>query len=142
MKKAVFVLMTILLMAGAQRSRAEEASPADEAKEAAAEDEEEKSLSEADQILAIKSVRGKLTLNSSDGGEDGADAIGMLTEDGGKIYLLKLEKMELLKTLRTFNGKTVALQGKLRNKGKYLVVSAVTEPGGGAAPDRKKRGGI
>ena len=142
MKTTVFMLMSLVLMAGAPAARAEEASPADEAKEAAAEAEAEKTLSEADQILATKSVRGKLTLTGSDGGDESADVIGLLTEAGGKVYLLKLEKKELLQTLQTFNGKSVGLQGKLRNKEKYLVVSAVTEPGGGAAPDRKKRGGI
>ena len=98
-------------------------------------------MTETEQILAIQSIRGKLTLVGS-GGDDGTDVVGSLIDPSGRIYLLKLEKKDLLSTLTTFNNKTVALQGKLRNKGKYLLVQGVTEPGGGAAPDRKKRGGI
>ena len=122
--------------------RAEEASSADEAKEAAAEDEAEKNLSEGDQILAIKMVRGKLALNGSSGGDDGSDSVGSLTDDSGKVYLLKLANKELLNALMTYNNKNVALRGKLRNKEKYLVVSSIDDPSGSGAPDRKKRGGI
>ncbi len=135
----VFIALTCC----APALKAEDAAPADEAKEAAAEVAAEKNLSEADQILAIKSVRGKLSLTGSDGGDEGGDVIGLLTEiEGDKTYLLKLEKKELLTTLQKSNNTIVMLHGKLRNKGKYLIVSSISEIGGAAAPDRKKRGGI
>ncbi len=112
-----------------------------EADQAAKEEENEKKLNEIEQINLIKTITGRLAL-SGDPGADGGDVVGTIS-DTTKSYLLKLEKPELMQALKPYNGKTISLKGKLRNKGKYLVVSAVSEPSSaGSAPDRVKRGGI
>ena len=49
---------------------------------------------------------------------------------GKGIYQVKVAEESLRKELNKFNGKMVTLGGKVRNKGKYLIVQEVlTQPG-------------
>lgn len=108
-----------------------------EAKEAQEEVEAESKLPEAEQIGLVKSFAGTLQLMKN---EENPEVVGQLVTASGPMQL-KLSEPSLLKALQPFNQKAILLTGKLRNKGKYLVVSAVV----GAPPpafERKKRGGI
>jgi len=140
--RSLILLTLALWLCGCVALKAEEApAKTTEAEEAAAEDEAEKNMSESEIIRAVKSISGKLSLGAI-GGDVSEDVIGTLTAAGGKVYLLKPGNETITKTLEKFNNSTVTLTGKLRNKEKYLIVSGASEPSGGAAPDRRKRGGI
>jgi len=57
----------------------------------------------------------------------------------GRTYQLKLEKESLRKELAKFNGKKVTLGGKVRNKGKYLIVQEVLSENVTAGPGERRR---
>jgi hypothetical protein len=65
--------------------------------------------------------------------------IGIFTADG-KAYEVKAGNEELLTKLQQYNGKLVSLAGKLRNKGKYLVVQSIVEGAGRPDSMRNRRG--
>jgi hypothetical protein len=130
--------LALLCCAGALR--AEDTQLDKEAKAAAEEDAKEQAAGEQEQIAAQKIVGGLLALG--DQGSENPDVVGSLATTATKLYLLKLADPTLMKKLVGYNGKQVSLMGKLRNQEKYLIVSAIAEATGSAAPDRKKRGGI
>ena len=67
--------------------------------------------------------------------------IGTLSIENGPTYQLKMASPILLKQITPSDGKKCTLLGKLRNKGKYLIV--LTTVDSGAKPvDRRKRGGM
>jgi hypothetical protein len=109
----------------------------EETKEAREEIELESKLSEVEQIALVKSFAGKLQLLRSD---ENPQVIGQLMTTQGPIAL-KLEKPDILDELKPYNMKDVTLNGKLRNKGKYLVVTGL-HPAPPPGAERKKRGGI
>lgn len=108
-----------------------------ERKEAQEEEEKESKLPEVEQIALTKAYMGTLQLIKN---EENPEVVGQLVTTTGPM-ILKLSQPTLLKELVPFNQKTISLTGKLRNNGKYLLVTSVV----GAPPpafERKKRGGI
>jgi len=72
---------------------------------------------------------GRLVLAAQAMDENRPSVLGIFTAYK-RTYQVKLEDESLRKKLAKFNGKTVTLAGKIRNKGKYLIVQAVlTQPG-------------
>jgi hypothetical protein len=134
------VLLALFVLAALSNRtlNAEDAPDSAETKEAAEEDEAEKKLPETEQIQALKTVRGVLKLGAA---EDNSEVVGTLTAESGDSYLLKLASKDLAKRLERYNNKNVTLTGKLRNKGKYLIVQNISDAAGGSS-ERTKRGGI
>jgi hypothetical protein len=82
--------------------------------------------------------RGKFKLYG-EGESENKEVVGLFSCDG-KLFQVKVENEQLKKDLAPHNGKDVGLSGKLRNKGKYLVVQSISV--GAPPPDsfRNPRG--
>jgi len=115
-----------------------------EAKRAAKEDEAERNAHETEQIQAAANFVGKVVMGTDGLDQPGPGVVGSLTQADGRIFQLKLADQGLLQKLNALNDKKAVIQGKLRNEGKYLVVTAVsgTLTSGGSPPEMHKRGGI
>jgi hypothetical protein len=72
---------------------------------------------------AEKAYSGRLVLGQVVEGRE--DVVGLFTLDKGRAYPVKLGPAVQLKELKSYDHKTVTLQGKLRNQGKYFVASAI-----------------
>jgi len=60
-----------------------------------------------------------------------------------RAYQLRLGKKGLLTTLRAFNGKSLALAGKIRMRGKYFIVQEINIPAAGPKRvNRSRRSGM
>lgn len=92
--------------------------------EAAAEDEAD--LAKGEGFVSEKTFAGRLTLGQVVEGRQ--DIIGLFAIDDGKTYPVKLEDDGLLQSLQEYDQKSVTLQGKFRNQGKYFVVTAIIPP--------------
>ena len=55
-------------------------------------------------------------------------------------YMVKPENDEVRAKLLQFNGKTIMVFAKERNRGKYLIVMGIVEEPDGTTPKRKKKG--
>ena len=116
-----------------------------ERKEAEAEEQREAELTFEEKAKMRAQYRGILALQ--DGLDDGnPDVIGSFTAEdagGSRIYMLKIENKELIRMLKTLDRKKVALSGKVRNGGKYLLVTGVTDQSGGPPRNRRRaQGGL
>lgn len=82
--------------------------------------------------------RGKFRMYA-EGESENKEVVGLFACDG-KMYLVKVENEQLKKDLAPHSGKDVGLTGKLRNKGKYLIVQTISA--GAPPPDsfRNPRG--
>jgi hypothetical protein len=108
-----------------------------EATEAAAEEEAE---SKMDPEKLRRLFEGKLVLFPVEEGGEAKVIIGQLAGKNFN-YLLKVETEAVRNQLKEFNNKEVSVIGKVRNQGKYLIVSSVMR--GGAAPVFvRRKGGI
>ena len=117
--------------------RAEESAAEKEAKQAADEDSAEKQLSEEAQNG--KQYSGRFMLDLSD--TSIRDVVGSFSVEHGPKYLVKASDPALVRRLVARDAQKCVLFGKLRNNGKYLLVTSIVE----AAPpptDRHKRGGM
>lgn len=138
-KEAVAILNAREAVEREKEARIEAARKAKEAeiKEAAAEEEIERKRNAE---TAVTLFEGRLTLYTPDKERSSPDIVGEF-ESNGKKYIVKLGAPDLMKDLVALDGKQGTINGKLRNKGKYLVVVSVPPPG--AAPTySRKRGGI
>ena len=139
---AVFAFMLVPVCAqAAEKKTKQELEQEKEAKDAAAEDEAEKAMPENQQMKAIKNVDGRLVLVPPEDKDANPAVIGTLTSATAS-YQLKLGEPALMAKLKTYDKKIVALQGRLRNEGKYFVVSGIVEKSAGGVVERTKRGGI
>jgi hypothetical protein len=137
MNSARATLVLLLIFAGFCAAE-EETTDQKEAKEAAAEDDAEKLLPEDQQFA--KTFAGKLNVTAIEW-KSASLVVGTLVVENGPTYQLKIGSAVLLKQLTAYDNKKCMLLGKLRNKGKYLIVSTVIEAG--AKPvERRKRGGM
>ncbi|MCY3021072.1 MAG: hypothetical protein NTW87_18820 [Planctomycetota bacterium] len=131
---------------GAQTAQEKQKEREDEAKEAAREDAEDQALDLAQKIRTRQLEFHGLFLLQAD--KENSAVVGTFVGDErdkqpNRTYLVKVEKEDLAKTLARYDGKKIALQGKLRNKGKYLLVAAVIEPAPGPArTERRALGGL
>ena len=107
-----------------------------EAKEAADEDAAEGQKGEENKDS--KSYTGRFSVEIND--KQPADVIGSLTTDNA-TYIVRTTDQALMKRLIAKDRQKCVLFGKLRNKGKYLVVSSIIEPEP-AVGERRKRGGL
>lgn len=122
MRTRFWPVLMILLGTFAMQSHAADAAK-DEALAAEAKEAEEEDTANIGKDFAggyELIARGKFKLYG-EGESDNPQVIGLFSADG-KIYQVKLENEGLKKELTPLNGKDVGLAGKLRNKGKYLVV--------------------
>ena len=108
-----------------------------EAKQAAAEDLAEKQLPEGQQFG--KAYSGTFTLTNDDLKKSAV--VGRYDVDNGASFLVKVTDSALLKRLALYDNKKCVVNGKVRNEGKYLIVTTLVEIGG-APPVRRKRGGM
>ena len=139
---SIFLALTLLLnmcslIAGEGKPK-KETKEEIEAREAEAEE-----IAERDQLgkAVPTTFAGKLVLNPINPGESQAQVVGSFSVEKGGLFPVKLRDPNLLKVLRTYDGKLISVYGKLRNQGKYLVISGVIAP----APTPKgfaKRGGF
>jgi len=118
-----------------------------EAKQAAKEEEAERNGSEIDQIQAKQSFTGKVVMGTDGLDQPGPGVVGLLVQADGQAFQLKLSDQSLLKKLNPLDGQTALVHGKLRSRGKYLIVYEVapTPTPGSSAPrqfDRAGRGKI
>jgi len=81
---------------------------------------------------------GRLTLASHTMDEDRPSIVGIFTSRG-RTYQVKLAKENLRKELAKFNSKNVTLGGKVRNRGKYLIVQEVLTENVTAGPGERRR---
>ena len=107
-----------------------------ELEEAKAEDEADRAKGEG--FSSEKTFSGKLTLGNVVEGRK--DIVGLFSIKG-RPYPIKLEKEYLLKELKPYDRKTVSLQGKFRNQGKYFVVTQIIPPPA-PTPRVQKLGGL
>lgn len=114
----VLLLLSLVALPICAAENEKDEALAAEAKEAAEEDSANvgKDFGGGYELIA----RGKFKLYA-EGESENPQVVGLFSADG-KIYQVKLENEGLKKELAPFNGKDVGLAGKLRNKGKYLVV--------------------
>jgi len=114
----VLLLLSLVALPVCAAENEKDEALAAEAKEAAEEDSANvgKDFGGGYELIA----RGKFKLYA-EGESENPQVVGLFSADG-KIYQVKLENEGLKKELAPFNGKDVGLAGKLRNKGKYLVV--------------------
>ena len=116
----------------------------DEEREAAKEAENENNLSLLEQVKLQTEFHGVLDLKTENSGA----VVGTLVTDAtdktpNTTYQLKLENSELLKVLLPFDKKKVAVYGKLRNNGKYLVAMSLCQHSPGPQRvERRMRGGL
>ena len=123
-----------------------------EEKEAAKEDADEAAITDmAEQLRKYQhEFHGTFLLPSDPSQKTGSAVVGTFVTDErdrnpNQTYLVKAEKgkEDIVKALTRFDGKKVAVQGKLRNSGKYLIVSLVVEPAPGPPrTERRGHGGI
>ncbi len=116
--------------------RAEDATPS-EADEAANEEKEAAALpGEIQSPLKGIVFKGTYTAQSAD---DVGTIIGTF-KTSDHLYLVKTESDEVKKSLAAFNGKAIDVFGKLRNKGKYLVILSVTSEQDTPLSRKKRKG--
>jgi hypothetical protein len=135
MRNAILLIASLAVamsFAAAAESQAEQ-----EAKQAAAEEAAEKLLPEDQQFG--KPYSGTFNLSAKD--DQNPQVIGRFAVDKGATYLVKLNDPGLLKRLSLYDNKKCTLTGKLRNEGKYLLVTTVIESAP-TPPARRKRGGL
>lgn len=112
--------------------------PVLEAEEKEAAEEDAEAVGKDTQSGYEFTARGKLALSNMDDTQKPL-VIGLFAADG-RVYSVKVERDELRAQLRAYDGKSVGLAGKIRNKGKYFVVQEIAD--GVPAPDalRNPRG--
>ncbi len=114
-----------------------------ERREADEEAQREERLS-IEQKAKMKSLfNGVLTIQGDlDNGNP--EVVGALTcTDDQRIYLLKLEAKDVIKVLQRNDNKKITLSGRVRNSGKYLVVTGLVEhQPGPPRVARRSMGGI
>lgn len=114
-----------------------------ERREAQDEAQREEKLTLAEQAKMRSQFNGILTIQSDlDNGNP--EVIGALTcTDDQKVYLIKLDSKDLLKVLQRNDGKKITLGGRMRNSGKYLLVTGMIEHQAGPPRiARRSMGGI
>jgi hypothetical protein len=124
--RAVFICLAALwLFQGAAFIRAEES--AEEKAEAAESAEEDKRAAEldgeADDSLKSLMVRGRLVLAPGK-----SSVVGTLTTPE-RTYQVKVENEKVLELLQPLDNKDAALNGRLRNKGKYFIATGIAVQG-------------
>jgi hypothetical protein len=72
-----------------------------------------------------RNYSGRLTVEIND--KQPRDVIGSFATDSGALYLVRSSDQALVKRLIARDNQKCVLFGKLRNKGKYLVVSSIVE---------------
>ena len=121
-----------------------------EALEAAKEDAEEAAITNmAEQLRKYQhEFHGTFLLPSDPSQKTSAAVVGTFVTDDkdrnpNQTYLLKVAdgNKKLLETLKRFDMKKVTVQGKLRNQGKYLIATAVSEPAAGQPVQERRSGG-
>jgi len=95
-----------------------------EAAEAAAEEEAEKKLDEMDSKRSV-TLTGRFSRDALAPEDTPPGVVGVFSATDGNLYLVKLADQGMLKLLCSYDKKDVTLAGKLRNKGKYLIVETV-----------------
>ena len=124
---AGFACNPVLL--SAEMTKAEQAEEAEAA-------EEERKLDEAGKLPEDGyefMEAGKLFLSNAVMDPARPSVLGVF-RSGKRAYQVKVAEESLRKELTKFNGKYVTLGGKIRNKGKYLIVQEVMSQAGGLAP--------
>ena len=149
------ILLLLLLTAGVAgtaltHAAAAKNDAATEAREAAQEDADEASLTNmAEQLRKYQhEFHGTFLLPSDPSQKTSAAVVGTFVTDDkdrnpNQTYLLKVAdgNKKLLETLKRFDMKKVTVQGKLRNQGKYLIATAVSEPAAGQPVQERRSGG-
>jgi hypothetical protein len=141
-EKLLVVLLLALALGNTKHSAfAEESQEEREAKQAADEAAAEKNLPEDQQYG--KSYNGTLNLVVIDPTQPKPAVIGTFTIDKGATLQLKLAELNdsLMKRISLYDNKKCTLFGKLRNNGKYLIVSSIIEMAN-APVMKRKRGGM
>jgi hypothetical protein len=111
----------------------------EERKQAEQEEQRESSMTLDQKVRLHRQFNGVLML----GQEDNPDVVGTFVDNEGARRLVKVEHKDLLNLLKNYDGKKVALEGKLRNGEKYLVVMRVVEKAAGQKRiERRANGGI
>ena len=128
------ILMVALLTPLAFVRGGEKGQSEDEARQVAKEIAEEEKLGEDLQVL----FTGKVILTPKQ--EEHPDVVGVF-QYSGHSFLLKLDKKDLLTTLKTCNRKEVTLVGRPRNKGKYFLAWGI-ELSGAAPVHTRTRGSL
>jgi len=127
MGKRVFWVLAIcaasVIGAGAFAAEKKKKDPKIEAEENEAHEEDEAMIGKDIVGGHEFTARGKFVLNDTD--VEKPVVVGAFIAEG-KMYQVKIEREELRARLIPFNNKEVGLTGKLRNKGKYLVVQDIT----------------
>ncbi|HYG75897.1 MAG TPA: hypothetical protein VEK08_12915 [Planctomycetota bacterium] len=116
-----------------------------ERQEAQLEEQREQQLSFEEKARMRYQYRGILQIE--EGLDDGnPDVVGsFVAEDAGghRVYMLKIEDPSLVSKLKALDRKKVALVGKIRNSGKYILVSAVVDQSGSPIRSRRRaQGGL
>jgi len=123
---APFWVLALVLLASpalrAAQSKTEDAQKQAEAKRAAEEEEAENKLDNEDP-KKNPVLSGKVLLIEPQDGEK-PEVIGLFVV-GDHQYELKVSNDKLREDLKPFNGKSVALGGKIRNDGKYFIASRI-----------------
>lgn len=131
-------LMFLLLWSGI--SYAEDATQPvlSEAEESAAEDAIVADLpGEVESPLRGMNFKGVFNAQTTDGQPD---LLGFFKNNDKSIQLVKADNDDVKKLLHQFDGKEITVYGKLRNKGKYLIVTNVLGEKDPPVNRRKKKG--
>ena len=113
-----------------------------EAKEAAAEEDAFNKAGEVEQMAAQKSMTGKFVLTPPTDDDPNPKVVGTFSLGVGQSYLVKVEHQVVLKKLAGYDNKKVTVRGKIRNQGKYLIVSEIMSGREAPPAERSKRGGL
>jgi len=130
---------------GADSAKAKADLWAAERREAELEAQNETQLSLVEQARINRQFRGQLEL----GKDDNPDVVGAFYELQGTSnssavkYGIKLQNKSLMETLKNYNGKRIEVEGKLRNSGKYLLITRIVEKAAGQPrTERRAFGGL
>jgi hypothetical protein len=124
---------------GAAEDNKKRAQIEEERRQAELEERQESMMSLEEKIRVNRQFNGVLML----GQEENPDVVGTFVDNDGARRLVKVEHKDLINLLKTYDGKKVALEGKLRNNEKYLVVLRVVEKvPGQKRTERRANGGI
>lgn len=131
MTKAVLIATVLLSLTGAlsaaEKNNSLQKQWDAERQEAQDEAQREEKLTLEEKARMRSQFNGILTLQG-DLGNGNPDVVGALTcTDDQKVYLLKLENKEVIKVLQRNGNKKITISGRVRNSGKYLVVTGLIE---------------
>jgi len=138
MKFSLVALALLLSLSIPAYAGEDEAKAAEEAKEAELEEKAAENLP-GEVSSPLRGINMKGVFQAQQPVDAKAAVIGWFKNEK-QSYMVKPDNDEVRAKLLQFNGKTIMVFAKERNRGKYLIVMGIVEEPDGTTPKRKKKG--